>query len=177
MDKQQQEIVYWSVYLYNETQFYLLATARGLCYMGSPNSSFEEARLWAEKKLHYHQLKQDDKQFAFYKAQLTDYFNGKSTQLRFPTELIGTTFQLQVWRALEQIPYGETRSYSDIAQIIKRPQAVRAVGRAIGANPLLVVVPCHRVMGKRGHLTGFRAGLPFKRYLLLHEQTEIETSF
>jgi O-6-methylguanine DNA methyltransferase len=78
----------------------------------------------------------------------------------------GTDFQLRVWRELERIPYGETRSYSQIAAAIGTPQAVRAVGAANGANPIPIVVPCHRVIGAGGKLVGYGGGLPLKRRLL-----------
>jgi len=80
--------------------------------------------------------------------------------------LHGTAFQQSVWQALLEIPHGETVSYSDIAERIGNPKAVRAVGTAIGANPMLIIVPCHRVIGKNGSLTGFRGGLEMKIQLL-----------
>ena len=81
----------------------------------------------------------------------------------------GTDFQLRVWRELESIPYGETRSYSQIAAAIGAPQAVRAVGAANGANPIPIVVPCHRVIGSGGKLVGYGGGLPLKKRLLALE--------
>lgn len=102
--------------------------------------------------------------------ELTEYFAG--TRLRFdvPLHPSGTPFQLEVWGALLAIPYGETVSYADIARRIKRPRAVRAVGAANGANPLSIIVPCHRVIGSHGDLTGYGGGLPAKRWLLAHER-------
>ena len=81
-------------------------------------------------------------------------------------DLHGTPFQQSVWKALQEIPYGQTVSYSDIAERIEKPNAVRAVGTAIGANPVLIIVPCHRVIAKSGKLSGFRAGLEMKEQLL-----------
>lgn len=86
--------------------------------------------------------------------------------LALPLRPAGTVFELAVWQALQKIPYGQTRCYSDIAAAIGRPTAVRAVGRAIGKNPILLFIPCHRVLGKDGSLTGFSAGLDLKRFLL-----------
>ena len=83
-----------------------------------------------------------------------------------PIDLHGTPFQQIVWKALQEIPYGQTVSYSDIAERIEKPNAVRAVGTAIGANPVLIIVPCHRVIAKSGKLGGFRAGLEMKEQLL-----------
>lgn len=98
--------------------------------------------------------------------QLQEYFAGQRTRFDLPLGASGTAFQQQVWRALQNIPYGETRSYSDIARSIDRQTAVRAVGAANGRNPLPVVVPCHRVIGSDGSLTGFAGGLAAKRVLL-----------
>ncbi|MDM8102298.1 methylated-DNA--[protein]-cysteine S-methyltransferase [Oceanobacillus oncorhynchi] len=81
-------------------------------------------------------------------------------------DLKGTAFQESVWEALQHIPYGETVSYMNIAEKIEKPKAVRAVGAAIGANPVMILVPCHRVIAKDGKLTGFRGGIPMKESLL-----------
>jgi O-6-methylguanine DNA methyltransferase len=98
--------------------------------------------------------------------QLRAYFGGELRQFDLPLDLRGTDFQLRVWRELESIPYGETRSYSQIAAAIGAPQAVRAVGAANGANPIPIVVPCHRVIGSGGKLVGYGGGLPLKKRLL-----------
>ena len=98
--------------------------------------------------------------------QLTEYFARRRTTFDLPLDPSGTPFQQEVWRALRTIPFGETRSYQQIAEQIGRPQAVRAVGAANGRNPLSIVAPCHRVIGSSGHLTGFAAGLETKAYLL-----------
>lgn len=97
---------------------------------------------------------------------LLAYAAGAKTAFNWSYDLTGTPFQLEVWNALQTIPYGTTRTYSDIADMIGRPQAVRAVGGAIGRNPVLISVPCHRVIGKNGKLTGFSSGLHLKRILL-----------
>lgn len=98
--------------------------------------------------------------------QLTDYFAARRRSFELPLAAHGTPFQQSVWSALARIPYGELRSYRDIAQAIGNPAAVRAVGAANGRNPLPIVVPCHRVIGSNGTLTGFAAGLAAKSYLL-----------
>lgn len=102
-------------------------------------------------------------------AQLTEYFSGTRTHFDLPLKAGGTDFQEEVWSALRQIPYGELRSYRDIATVIGRPKAVRAVGAANGRNPIPIVVPCHRVIGSDGSLTGFAGGLPMKTRLLTLE--------
>jgi methylated-DNA-[protein]-cysteine S-methyltransferase len=98
--------------------------------------------------------------------QLMAYFAGKLREFRLPLEMKGTDFQLRVWNLLLQIPYGETRNYGDLARALGAPAAVRAVGGANGANPVAIVVPCHRVIGANGTLTGYGGGLPLKRRLL-----------
>lgn len=99
-------------------------------------------------------------------AWLNDYFSGKNVTFSLPVRLIGTQFQLKVWNALKSIPYGSTVSYNDIALSIGRPSAVRAVANAIGANPISIIIPCHRVIGSNGTLTGYAGGLEIKRALL-----------
>ena len=98
--------------------------------------------------------------------QLTDYFAGRRTSFSLPLDFQGTDFQKAVWQALLTIPFGETRSYADIARQIGNPRAVRAVGAANGRNPILIVAPCHRVIGTNGKLTGFAGGLDAKALLL-----------
>ncbi|MDB5944036.1 MAG: methylated-DNA--protein-cysteine methyltransferase [Ramlibacter sp.] len=103
-------------------------------------------------------------------AQLADYFAGKRTQFDLPLDLQGgTAFQQSVWQALLAIPPGGTTSYGDLSQRVGRPAAVRAVGAAIGRNPLSIVVPCHRVLGRDGSLTGYAGGLERKSALLALE--------
>jgi methylated-DNA-[protein]-cysteine S-methyltransferase len=109
---------------------------------------------------------QRDEQFGPAVEQLMAYFDGKLRAFDLPLAPRGTPFQMRVWEELTRIPYGETRSYSEIARGIGRPEAVRAVGASNGANPLPIVVPCHRVIGANGSLTGFGGGLTAKRYLL-----------
>ena len=99
-------------------------------------------------------------------GQLQHYFAGRRQQFDLPLAPAGTTFQRAVWTALAAIPWGELRSYADIARAIDKPTAVRAVGAANGRNPLPIVVPCHRVIGSNGSLTGFAGGLELKRQLL-----------
>lgn len=102
-------------------------------------------------------------------TQLTEYFAGKRQEFDLPLAPAGTDFQLAVLRELQKIPYGTTTSYADIARRIGRPRAVRAVGAANGRNPIPIVIPCHRVIGSGGQLTGFGGGLPAKEALLRHE--------
>jgi len=102
--------------------------------------------------------------------QLTAYFAGERRAFDVPLAPHGTAFQQAVWRALLDIPYGATRSYGELARVIGRPTASRAVGAANGSNPISIIVPCHRVIGASGQLTGYGGGLPMKRWLLDHER-------
>ena len=98
--------------------------------------------------------------------QLKEYFAGKRTAFDLPLDFHGTPFQKRVWQALLKIPFGETRSYGQIARALGKPTAMRAVGAANGKNPISIIVPCHRVIGKDGQLTGFAGGLKAKAHLL-----------
>lgn len=103
------------------------------------------------------------------RQQLMDYFAGRRTQFDLPLAAIGTAFQQQVWQALQTIPPGTTWSYQQLADAIGNPKAVRAVGLANGKNPISIIVPCHRVIGKNGKLTGYAGGVERKAWLLKHE--------
>jgi methylated-DNA-[protein]-cysteine S-methyltransferase len=102
-------------------------------------------------------------------AQLQEYFAGARTTFDLPLEPRGTDFQLSVWELLRKIPFGVTTSYGELARRLGDPKASRAVGAANGANPIPIIVPCHRVVGSKGELTGFGGGLERKRWLLEHE--------
>lgn len=101
--------------------------------------------------------------------QLKAYFDGRLQDFDLPLKPQGTEFQLKVWQALRTIPYGQTWSYGELARHIRKPAAFRAVGAANGQNPIAVIIPCHRVIGSDGSLTGFGGGLPIKRQLLALE--------
>jgi methylated-DNA-[protein]-cysteine S-methyltransferase len=111
----------------------------------------------------------DDSQFGDAIAQFRDYFDGNLREFDLRLQPSGTPFQLQVWKALREIPYGETISYAELARRIGKPRAVRAVGAANGKNPLSIVIPCHRVIGSDGSLTGYGGGMENKKYLLALE--------
>lgn len=111
-------------------------------------------------------LQQSDELGTLVCQQFQEYLNGDRKQFDLQVELEGTPFQKSVWQALQGIPYGETRSYSEIAHSIGRPKAIRAVGRANGINPLPIIYPCHRVIGKNNSLTGYAGGMDMKKQLL-----------
>lgn len=104
------------------------------------------------------------------KTQLIQYFKSEITTFELPLAPQGTPFRQQTWQALQQIPYGETRCYSEQAALMNNKKAVRAVGAANGANPIAIIIPCHRVIGKNGSLTGYAGGLHRKAWLLNFEQ-------
>ena len=106
--------------------------------------------------------------------QFSEYLEGERKEFNLPFKMQGTEFQKRVWKALCDIPYGETRSYKQIAQAIGNPKAVRAVGMANNKNPLLVIVPCHRVIGTNGQLVGYASGLEKKRLLLQLENPHFQ---
>ena len=108
----------------------------------------------------------DDESFGGVRAQLEEYFEGRRADFDLPLHLEGTPFQRLVWRALQEIPYGETVTYGELARRIGRPSSPRAVGAANGSNPISVIVPCHRVIGSDGTLTGYGGGIERKRHLL-----------
>ena len=108
--------------------------------------------------------------------QLVAYFNGGLHEFELPLDPQGTEFQLKVWKALGKIPYGETRTYGNIAADVGQPKASRAVGLANNQNPLPIVVPCHRVIGADGSLTGYGGGLQRKKWLLSHEAQQLSRS-
>jgi methylated-DNA-[protein]-cysteine S-methyltransferase len=112
----------------------------------------------------------DDAAFADVRTQLDDYFAGSRRSFDLPLHPAGSPFQQRVWAALQEIPYGETASYGGTALAIGAPGAARAVGLANGQNPISIVVPCHRVIGANGSLTGYGGGLPAKQWLLSHEE-------
>jgi len=144
---------------------YLIAVGdHGLAFVGSSNSEEELHHYIANAQL----LKNSDKTNP-YKTALKNLLLGKSQQFTLPIEFNGTPFQKSVWQALQTIPYGETTTYSALAEKIGRPTAARAVANAVGRNPNQIVVPCHRVLHKDGSIGGYHGGLPLKRQLLALE--------
>jgi methylated-DNA-[protein]-cysteine S-methyltransferase len=119
------------------------------------------------------ELRESKRALVPYIRELNEYFAGERREFTIPLELRGTDFQLACWQALLAIPYGETRSYGDIARAIGHPQAFRAVGMSNNRNPVAIVVPCHRVIASGGSLCGYGGGLDIKRMLLDLEQGQV----
>lgn len=166
--------IYWAKIQLADWQVYSAATGKGLCYIGSPGASFDELKTWVQKRFKNVQLIEKEEIFQPYKDELMEYLNEDRQAFTMPLDLYGTAFQLKVWEALQSIPYGEVVSYMDIAERLENPGAVRAVGGAIGANPILIAVPCHRVITKDGKLGGFRAGVAMKKQLLTLEESDLQ---
>ena len=143
----------------------LAANGHGLCFVSFASSkrAVSPQPDWQE----------DDAPFAETIRQLNAYFRGELTEFDLPLALEGTPFQLRVWRSLCDIPFAATISYGELARRIGQPQAVRAVGLANGSNPIPIIVPCHRVIGSNGRLTGYGGGLPIKEKLLALESRQI----
>lgn len=140
----------------------LAATERGLCglYFHDQRYLPQARALWQKDEAKFDRICQ----------QLGDYFAGKNFVLDVPLDPItGTPFQHRVWRALQQIPLGQTWTYAQLAAHLGSRKAVRAVGSAVGRNPLSLIIPCHRVIGTNGSLTGYAGGIERKRWLLAHE--------
>ena len=139
----------------------LTADAAGLSgvYMESHKGGPRPTRDW----------RRDDAALAEAVEQLAAYFDGNLRQFDLPLSLLGTPFQQRVWRALCEVSMGHTRTYAELARRIGAPRAVRAVGAAVGRNPISIIVPCHRIVGSDGGLRGFAGGLARKRWLLEHE--------
>lgn len=137
-----------------------------------------KAVLWENddpKRVPLGQLQQKDNHPVLLKTerQLREYFAGHRVTFDLPMEFTGTDFQRSVWQALLSIPFGETRSYAQIARQVGNPSAVRAVGAANGRNPISIIAPCHRVIGSNGKLTGFAGGMEAKAFLLKMEKMEL----
>ena len=154
--------IYVKEFHYRDFQFVIAATKKGLCFIGSEKSW----NVWRNKQLTDEFLEDENGVTDPYCLQLAAYFKGERESFDFPLDLSSTAFQDSVWKALMEIPYGITQSYQDIADKIGRPRAVRAVGTAIGQNPALIIIPCHRVIRKNGTLAGFREGIEMKKKLL-----------
>lgn len=168
------DTLYWTAVAVDHWRFLIAATDDGLIYVDRMDAEREDeppedfAR-WVKKHFPRAVPVRDEERMRPYAAQLLEYWRGERKEFDLPVAPRGTEFQLAVWRALREIKYGQTCSYAELAQRIGKPGAARAVGRAVGGNPLMIVIPCHRVIGKDGSLTGFSGGLDLKKRLLAIE--------
>lgn len=147
------------------------ATDNGICFLefghrGDSLSAYNELTKGAGDRIKYGK----NRHIRILKKQLKEYFRGKRREFTLPLVLQGTEFQEQVWKELQKIPYGDTISYSEQAISMNNPQSVRAVAHANGLNKIAIIIPCHRVIGAYGDLTGYGGGLDKKRWLIDHEK-------
>lgn len=148
----------------------LYGTARGLFLVELPGEIRDFPGAWLRREARNADLIEDETALPEARAQLAEYFAGERRTFDLALDWRGTPFQRAVWEAVYQIPYGETCTYGEIAAILGRPNAARAVGAANGANPLAPIVPCHRLIGNDGSLRGYGAGLETKRWLIDFER-------
>lgn len=147
-----------------------LATERGICVFDFAHRRMMDSIVKrVEKEMGYGSVEGHIVHFDKLKIQIDEYFTGSRREFDIPLHLIGTPFQLNVWDALIQIPYGTTRSYLKQALFLSNEKAIRAVARANGENGIAIIIPCHRVIGTDGSLTGYGGGLWRKKWLLEHE--------
>jgi O-6-methylguanine DNA methyltransferase len=151
----------------------LVSSHRGVIRVGPEERAERRLARWIHNGI---RLERGDEHNVALARELDAYFAGKLRQFTVPLDLRGTAFQLRVWQLLCEIPYGETRSYGQIAQALGNPKATRAVGQANGRNPIAIIVPCHRVIGSDGGLTGYGGGLHRKRALLDLESAALRSN-
>jgi O-6-methylguanine DNA methyltransferase len=173
---QKVDTLYWSSAPSPRGTCVVMATENGVCWTGTPGTPADIGFAWLKLrgKLTFADVIEGEANIVAPLRQALDelrrYFAGERVQFTCPLDLLGTPFQLAVWHEMLRIPYGETRTYGELARAIERPAASRAVGAASGANPVAIIVPCHRVIGSNGSLTGYGGGLPTKEWLLAMEK-------
>ena len=163
------ERLYASVIGWGGWSFRIVSSKAGMRYIDLRKRSVEDL-----SRLLKGTITPDDRHNETVLTQLHEYLEAERQTFDVPLDLRGTPFQKAVWDRLLNIPYGETRSYAEVAASIGRPTALRAVGGAVGANPVSIVIPCHRVIGKDGSLVGYGGGLPLKERLLALEQGSLD---
>lgn len=165
------ETLYWGSVHSARGVCTVIATEKGICWTGTPGTGREYGLRWLERRLPVARVVESAEVEPLRQAldQLQRYFAGEPLQFSCALDLRGTPFQIAVWQELYRIPYGQTRTYAQLARAIGHAKAVRAVGAANGANPVAVIVPCHRVIGSNNTLTGYGGGLPMKEWLLALE--------
>ena len=147
-------------------RIYIASTERGICKISVPKENRKDFIEWLKDHFDVDQITDNRNRNREAIDQLTRYFNGKLVKFSVPTDLIGTPFQIRVWKELLKISYGTTITYKHLARRVFAPNATQAVGRANGANPLPIIVPCHRVLGSNGALVGYSCGVKTKEFLL-----------
>ena len=166
--------LYWSSTSSPRGTCMVMATEAGVCWTGTPGTPEEEGFSWLRRKVSFEEVVEGEEIAPLQQAmdELRRYFAGVPLQFSCPLDLHGTPFQVAVWQEMFRIPYGETSTYGELARAIGYPKAARAVGAASGANPVAIIVPCHRVVGSNGSLVGYGGGLPTKKWLLALEKSQ-----
>jgi len=147
-------------------RIYVASTERGVCKISVPRESRKDFFEWLKRHCDVENVIDNRARNKDVIDQLTRYFNGRLAKFTCSVDLIGTPFQIRVWKELSKIPYGTTITYKHLAKRVGAPKAFQAVGRANGANPLPIIVPCHRVLGSHGALVGYSCGIKTKEFLL-----------
>ena len=160
-------MLYCKKYKIDNKNFFIVCSEDKLVYVGVNEKNFEQYRI---KYFSSKVILENMEKTVYYANQLEDYFFGKRKVFEFDIFDVGTTFQKEVWQAISSIKFGEVVTYKSIAEKINKPKAIRAVATAIAKNPLLIFIPCHRVIGTDGALHGYSAGLEMKRNLLVLEK-------
>lgn len=160
-------IYYWTELSTAKGTVYIIASNEAIVWVGTPGSSLEKGTEYIHNKFFVEEfINTDNTILNIAKKELGKYFKGKKVQFSGPFEFKGTEFQKKVWLEMSNIPFGTTVTYSDLARSIESPKTVRAVGMTCGLNPIAIMIPCHRVVGKGGKLTGYAGGLEIKKWLL-----------
>ena len=162
------EIIYWSTVAAPRGDCIVIATDKAIIWTGTPGSPFAEAQSYIKSYFPTAHIIKGVQSPVLKKAlkELSEYLQGKRIDFSGPFALHGTPFQVAVWKQMLQIPYGKTITYGELAKRVGKPNASRAVGGACNKNPIAILVPCHRVVGSTGALTGYGGGLPTKKWLL-----------
>ena len=147
-------------------RIYVASTERGVCKISVPRESRKDFFGWLKEHFDPETVNDNRARNREIIDQLSRYFNGRLAKFNCPIDLMGTPFQVRVWKELRNIPYGSTITYKSLARKVLAPKAFQAVGRANGANPLPIIIPCHRVLGSDGSLVGYSCGVKTKEFLL-----------
>ncbi|MHB1420642.1 MAG: methylated-DNA--[protein]-cysteine S-methyltransferase [Bacillota bacterium] len=158
--------VYWCRRETSIGSLTVAASERGVCLLALPNEDVEVALNWLRSRFSADNIEERPQGLEEIFDQIDTYLEGNLKDFQLELDLRGTPFQIRIWKQLLDIPYGNTVTYASVAREVGNASGVRATGGAIGANPVALVVPCHRVIGSNGTLTGFGGGLPLKRHLL-----------
>ena len=171
------EKIYYGEFAHDLGNVRIAATEQGIVQVGLPSESGEKFWSWLKQQFPNAEFEKNESVTRTAFDQLSEYFAGRRKIFLLELDLQGTEFQKSVWKAILKIPYGRTISYGELARQVGSPDAVRAAGAATGANSIGIIIPCHRVVGSDGSLTGYGGGLPMKEFLLKLEQGNNRFSF